>query len=117
MLLLLDSYTQPTYITRAWCIFECYIATVSNIPITILLPESADASFGEIVGSSLHRVRDTFSQLDVRSATASYKADEDVIKHIILNSEGGFGAINSAVKNRLLQWLTSKVQGYTHGGL
>jgi len=116
MLLLLNSYAEPTYITRAWCIFECYVAVTTGIPITVILPATAEASFQQVVGSRLHEVRDTFRQLDAQRAVASYQADEDTIKDIIRNSDGGFEAINGVVKGQLLQWLASRFQGYMSGG-
>ena len=44
MLLLLDSFLQPAYIKRAWCIFEAYVCIDNNFPMTIILPERAEGA-------------------------------------------------------------------------
>ena len=44
MLLLLDSFVNPAYIKRAWCIFEAYVCIDNNFPMTIILPERAEST-------------------------------------------------------------------------
>ena len=52
MLILLDSFEQPTYITRAWCIFETYVCIDNNFPMTIILPERAEDMFRQKMETS-----------------------------------------------------------------
>ncbi|CAE7758134.1 Caln1, partial [Symbiodinium pilosum] len=107
MLVLLDSIVSPAYITRAWCIFESYVCIEQNIPMTIILPSSAETFFMDAVArgqiDTLNRALDA---LDVRDAKASQRADEDLIKRLILTSIG-FDAVNQAVRSRLEDQLTT----------
>lgn len=116
MLVMLDSFLDPCYITRAWCIFECYVCIHRALPMTVILPESAEESFSGILdsGLGLGSVRRAFSQIDLKNATASYKADEDRIKDIIAGTIG-FAAVNSVVKDCLMDWLTTEFQRYLRG--
>eukprot|EP00435_Cladocopium_sp_Y103_P048372 s939_g14.t1 len=47
MLVLLDTIVQPTYVTRAWCIFESYVCIAQEIPMNIILPNTAETFFRE----------------------------------------------------------------------
>merc|ERR1712107_787247 len=39
LLCLFDSYADSCWSKRVWCVFEAYIATQNQIPLTVLLPE------------------------------------------------------------------------------
>jgi len=105
MLVLLDTIEQPAYAKRAWCIFESYVCIEQQLPMTIILPSSAESFFKETVESGgIGVLRNAVNSLDVRDAKASAPADEDLIKRLILNTIG-FDRVNAAVKLRLRQQL------------
>ncbi|CAE7251023.1 Caln1 [Symbiodinium sp. CCMP2592] len=107
MLLMLDSFVQPKYISRAWCIFESFVCIDKKFAMSIILPESSGAKFKQTLDSAggFSKLQEAFEAMDVRYAEASSKADEDMIKKLILTSSG-FDVVNGAVKTRLLKWLT-----------
>jgi len=108
MLVLLDTIEQPAYAKRAWCIFESYVGIEQQLPMTIILPSSAESFFKETVESGpggMGVLRNAVNSLDVRDAKASSPADEDLIKRLILTTIG-FDRVNEAVKFRLRQQLT-----------
>lgn len=107
MLLLLDKIQQPVYTSRAWCIFESYVCIQHDIPMTIILPDSAEASFRDSFrsGDGIQALTSALDAMDVRHAKASSEADELLIKGIIRNSLG-FHAVNTAVRSRLVDQLT-----------
>jgi len=107
MLLLLDSFVDPAYIKRAWCIFESYVCIDNDFPITIILPERARSEFHEILNAKggYSELQSYFEAVNVRNAKASNKKDEKMIKDLIMGSTG-FGMVNEAVKKCLLGWLS-----------
>jgi len=105
MLVLLDRVLSPTYIQRAWCIFECYVCIEQEFSMNIILSESAEADFTDALNKRfLQQARESLNALDVRRATASCTADEDLIKRLILNSIG-FDTLNQTVRARLAERL------------
>ncbi|CAE7475836.1 Caln1 [Symbiodinium natans] len=79
MLLMLDSFVDPKYITRAWCIFESFVCIDKKFAMTIILPESSGAKFKQTLDSAggFSKLQEAFEAMDVRYAEASSKADED----------------------------------------
>ena len=117
MLILMDSFLQPAYITRAWCIFESFVCLKNRLPMTIILPEQEEMSFKKIMDTSggPRRLQQVMEDLDVRYAEASQKSDEDMIKLLILRSTG-FDAVNEAVKEGLLDQLLKFFRQYMATG-
>ncbi|CAE7290537.1 Caln1, partial [Symbiodinium pilosum] len=106
MLIMLDSFESPAYVTRAWCIFETYVCFFNKFPMTIILPERAEDVFRQrMEAGGLRGLRDEFGALDVRSARASSEADQRMIRDLILRTTG-YDVVNEAVKQCLLDQLT-----------
>lgn len=102
MLVLLETIERPVYITRAWCIFESYVCIARDIPMSIILPETAENFFRETVQTGeIRMLTKAVDALNVRDAKASSEADEDLIKKIILN-DIGFDRVNNAVRTKLV---------------
>eukprot|EP00435_Cladocopium_sp_Y103_P017238 s787_g4.t1 len=107
MLVLLDTIVAPTYVTRAWCIFESYVCIAQEIPMNIILPDVAENFFRETMCTGrIDVLSGAVSALNVRHARAGSEKDEDLIKQIILNTTG-FDAVNHAVRSRLIDQLTN----------
>lgn len=106
MLILLDSFERPAYITRAWCIFETYVCIDNKFPMTIILPEHAEDLFRQKMETAggLRNLRQEFGAIDARSAKASSQADQQMIRDLILRTTG-YNVVNEAVKKCLLDQL------------
>eukprot|EP00439_Symbiodinium_sp_Y106_P060758 s1302_g9.t1 len=78
---------------------------------SIILPFRSRDSFRETLDAAggLSQLRKAFEEMDMRYAEASNKVDEDMIKKLILTTSG-FDAVNDAVQQCLLKWLTSMFQ-------
>mmetsp|Transcript_8858 Transcript_8858/g.21158 ORF Transcript_8858/g.21158 Transcript_8858/m.21158 type:complete len:659 (-) Transcript_8858:209-2185(-) len=114
MLVILDSFLEPHYFTRAWCLFETYVCIHRNIPRSLLLPGQQFREFGEMMGSAgATRVLDKVHQIDVRRAEATVKKDEDKIKRTILNSIG-FSKVNRVVRRELGKWMVTAFEEYVN---
>eukprot|EP00435_Cladocopium_sp_Y103_P000633 s5779_g1.t1 len=106
MLVLLDTIVQPTYVSRAWCIFESYVCITQDIPMNIILPGAAETFFRETMSMGrINVLTGAVDALNVRHARAGSEKDEDLIKRIILTTTG-FDAVNHAVRSRLIDQLT-----------
>ena len=79
MLLMLDSFVDPKYITRAWCIFESFVCISKSLEMTIILPERSRDKFRETLDTAggFSKLLVAFEAMDVRYAEASSKIDED----------------------------------------
>ena len=44
MIAILDTWHQPMYLSRIWTVYEQFVASAENIPVTIVMPESAMTS-------------------------------------------------------------------------
>jgi hypothetical protein len=106
MLILLDTFENPVYTTRVWCIYEAYTATVGGIPIDVALPETSRATFSKILQAKggFSKITQALTQIDAETAKASVIADEENIKNVIRGTTG-FSAVNETVKGALTKWL------------
>ena len=114
MLVILDSFLEPHYYSRAWCLFETFICLQHKFPMTILLPPRELQIFRHVLESSPWQVRDRFQRIDLRNARASVQADEDAIKNLV-HSSCGFDVVNSMVKDEFMAWLLRAFQEYVKG--
>lgn len=90
MLFLVDADTTCT--KRAWCLFEVFTCVDKQLPITIMLPATREG------------LQEAFSTIDLRTARATSKADEDMINEVVLTG-AGFDAVNARVQDCLLECL------------
>jgi len=105
MLVLLDTIVQPTYVSRAWCIFESYVCITQEIPMNIILSRAAETFFWEAMRTGrIDVLANAVGTINVRHARAGSEKDEDLIKRIILNTTG-FDAVNHAVRSQLVDQL------------
>ena len=72
MLLMLDSFVQPKYISRAWCIFESFVCVDKKFAMSIILPESSGAKFKQTLDSA-------GGPLPRRAVECSYTDDQRVL--------------------------------------
>lgn len=71
----------------------------------VILPNSAEEFFRHALSAGdagLRELTQAVASLDVRDAKAHQRADEDLIKKLILN-DIGFDAVNHAVRSRLVE--------------
>ena len=73
MLVLLDSFVEPLFLTRAWCLFECYVSADQYIPMTITFPDRLRTEATE----GRQPLEEAIQALDMRRAKASDKVDEE----------------------------------------
>ena len=106
MLVILNSFFEPAYFSRAWCLFETFVCIEQEFPRTILLPSRQREEFRHVLETQGYApIRDRIQQIDLRRAEASVKADEDTIKLMVLGS-CGFDVVNQVVQREIQIWLS-----------
>lgn len=106
VLALIGSWKKPAYLTRAWCIFELYIALKEQSTLELIMPDSESADFLKSLLEdplTLESVMSVFCGADVRTAEASVPSDKDRILLAVENGPG-YGTLNQAVKDKLERW-------------
>jgi hypothetical protein len=110
MVILLNSFHDPVYTTRVWCIFEAFTATKNSVEIQVALPTAAKEEFTyQLKNDGFGDVAHSLTTIDSASAEATIKADEKMIKDVIRESIG-FAAVNEMVKCALMRWLAFAFQ-------
>merc|ERR1712166_1679659 len=97
---------SPGYVKRAWCLFELYTANrMTAIEVDIILtPAQRKACTRAVNDEGFTAVDDALAQIKSEEATASVEADLKAIQALIMQSHGGYTALNEAVKVRLRSW-------------
>lgn len=107
MVAMIDTWKQPTYLTRVWTIFEQATAANLDIPVTMLLPPDASRSLIanlELGKHGITAVQFELLQIDSESAEASKPADEARVKEHIQQTLG-FKRVNMAVAQSMMAWI------------
>ncbi|CAE7358104.1 rngB [Symbiodinium sp. KB8] len=112
MLVILDTFLEPVYYSRAWCLFETYVCIEQGFPRDILLPSRELQAFKDMMrNGEAEPMRRKIRQIDLRRAEATVKADEDRIKLMIFTS-CGFDAVNRVVQTEIQKWILNAFAMY-----
>eukprot|EP00929_Paragymnodinium_shiwhaense_P047505 TRINITY_DN24095_c0_g1_i1.p1 TRINITY_DN24095_c0_g1~~TRINITY_DN24095_c0_g1_i1.p1 ORF type:complete len:1117 (+),score=192.80 TRINITY_DN24095_c0_g1_i1:107-3457(+) len=101
MLICFDTLSNPSYVTRMWCIFEVFVACQNLIPCTIIFPPNEDGKIDIDDQAPIASLMDA-CKIDVANAKATVKADEDAIKALILEKMKSFSYVNDTVERAIL---------------
>jgi hypothetical protein len=113
--IMLSRFDISVYPTRAWCLFELYVAMMLGLPITILLPPAERARFVAFLAGG-GRFLDLFSRIDVADAKAFLEADRAKILELVRAAPGGVDVVNALVLEHLRGWLAGEAQA-AHDGM
>ena len=112
MLVILDTFLEPLYYSRAWCLFETFVCIEQGFPRDILLPSRELQAFKDMMrNGEAEPMRQKIRQIDLRRAEATVKADEDRIKLMIFTS-CGFDAVNRVVQTEIQKWILNAFAMY-----
>ena len=107
MVVLLDQFKEPVYLTRVWCVYEMYTAlTSSEVSIDFMLPpQQASAIQTMIRDHGTKEIEQSFERVNSESATAARQEDADKVKCEIRQSTGGFAAVDEKVVEKMKDWV------------
>ena len=79
VIVLLDTWEEPLYLTRVWCLFEQYSAAKLHIPVETILPRKAKHSLLAAMkeANGMKKVEEALSKVD-----CIY-----IVKEVLMNSE------------------------------
>lgn len=100
MLSLMDKVEEASYLQRIWCVYEVFIAAQNNLPITIILPQSATNEVDNICRAGTSRLRQVAHNISVEQAQATQPDDEREIKQLI-QDQSSFEEVNDKVAKAL----------------
>lgn len=103
---MLESWSNPGYLKRAWCMFELYTAIRMNeIEVDIILtPSQREECKKKIQMEGFQVIDRALERVRAEDATATEQADLEAIRTLIMRYQGGYPALNRAVQVRLRTW-------------
>ncbi|CAE7724031.1 unnamed protein product [Symbiodinium microadriaticum] len=116
MVAVLDTWHQPVYLSRIWTVYEQFMASTLEIPVTIVMPESAMTSVQQQISCGKQGIQDitqSLSRVDSEHAGAWKKEDETKVKGIIEGTVG-FKHVNTHVTEVMVRWIGDVVKHQFH---
>jgi len=111
VVLILEPWTDPIPITRAWCLWEIYCTIDTKSEFNVAMCEGEHKDFKLRLVKNFEDIRTSLSKIDARRADAWNKIDRDKIFAAI--EEGvGFARLNESVIGKMRDWL--KTAGEAH---
>ena len=109
---MLEPWDDPGYVKRAWCLFELYTAIQrrSEVEIDIILSPKQAIAFRSRIdqdGSDARAIDEALAHVQSENAEATFQADLDAIRALILQYSGGFGTLDDTVRAYLQRWFVS----------
>lgn len=112
---LLDSWKDPCYLQRIWCIFEHFTAIKLGVEVSMVLPPASAGSFIDEIEKGRQGIlldEQHLSQVDSKSAKVTMESDEVKVKGLI-EDDVGFDVVNKCIIASITKWMASEVQQYT----
>jgi len=104
VVLILEPWTDPIPITRAWCLWEIYCTIDTKSEFNVAMCEAEHKDFRLRLVRNFEDIRTSLSKIDARRADAWNKKDRDKIFAAI--EEGvGFARLNESVIGKMRDWL------------
>lgn len=106
--IVMTPWKNPTYIQRAWCLFEFYTTLKCGIPYDITMSAQDQTSFMEELKSG----KDVFShiaQIDIGLAEAKFQTDKDNIMKCMEDLDGGRERVDSLILHSIREWIQKQM--------
>ena len=104
MLLALDSWRDPTPLTRAWCLLEIFTAISAKADVIMGFSLAEESSFKEQLAQNQAEVEAALAAVDAERAEATVQADRDMIFGAI-EQGSGFADSNRTIRRALRESL------------
>ncbi|CAB9496912.1 Polyubiquitin (Fragment) [Seminavis robusta] len=110
LLAMMSPWREPKYITRLWCIFELYTASLQNddIKVSIVMPPGEKRDMAKTIGlkggNGIDQLYRTLGNTRVEHADASQEEDKANLLKMIEQGPG-FRALNVRVNDLLRAWV------------
>ena len=112
MAALLDSWHEPVYLSRVWTVYEQFVASKLQIPVTFIMPEDSAISLRETVEhgkAGIEQITGSLSTVDTEHAKAWKQEDEEKVKSLIQQTVG-FEQVNQHVTQTMIRWVGAVIE-------
>ena len=112
MVAILDTWDQPVYLSRVWTVYEQFVASTLEIPVTFAMPESSITHLRSqlsLGSSGIDHITKSISCVDSERAEAWKEEDEKKVKALIQETVG-FQHVNSHVAEVMSGWIGDVMQ-------
>lgn len=104
VLVMMNTYDKPSYLNRAWCVFESYVAVANKVDVQVVLPAAAAADFRKVLlHDGMCQFQSSLRSVDIMSCKASDPNDLAVIKNLITKTFTA-RAVNQKVQELMIDW-------------
>lgn len=111
---MMSPWTGPEYLTRVWCIFELFTASMmEDCELTIEMPKREREDFIKGLKHNEEHENKLFgvlSSTDVEKAKASVPSDRQSILDIVKNETGGYDKFNVTINELIRTWVMELIK-------
>ena len=100
VLLAMDSWRDPSPLTRVWCLLEIFTAMSEGAELVMCLSSAEQASFAEKLGQNQAEVQRVLEGVDAERAEATVDSDRELIFALIRQGKG-FAHFNRTIRDAL----------------
>ncbi len=108
VLIVASPWDDPAFLSRAWCLFELYMAVHKQVKLTILCPERESTVFLKELEVNWRAVYSALGRIDARKAEAREQADLDAI-FASVERTCGFDGLNTLALEKTRKWVFETV--------
>ena len=112
MVAISDTWDQPVYLSRVWTVYEQFVASTLEIPVTFAMPESSITKLRlqlSLGSTGIDHITKSISCVDSERAEAWKEEDEKKVKSLIEETVG-FQRVNSHVAEIMSRWIGDVMQ-------
>jgi len=106
ILALIGSWREPKYVTRAWCIYELYVAIAEGCRLEIIMPSVQSQDFLKALHGDEKDCEEMWHSIqsaNVEKAEASIASDKENILRLVEQGPG-VATLNQTVRRKLQLW-------------
>ena len=96
MLAVLTPWDKPTYVCRAWCVYELLCAVRTGVVLDVRAPASEVKGFAAGLVADVNKVTAVLARVRTAEADTSVRADRDRI-HELVEGSVGFDELDTIV--------------------
>ena len=100
VLLAMDSWRDPSPLSRVWCLLEVFTAMQEGAELVMCLSSAEQASFAEKLAKNQADVHRALEAVDAEKAEATVASDREMIFEMIRRSKG-FAHFNTTIRDAL----------------
>ena len=100
LLLAVDSWRDPTPLTRVWCLLEVFTAIQQRAEVILCFSAAEETSFAQTLVQNQAEVQRTLDTVDAERAEATVAADRELIFGMIRRGTG-FARFNDTIRDAL----------------